>query len=72
MIQCRCCGEIKQGKEFYKINVWYDFSNQDAQWCRQCQKMYCDMKRQELTKKKFKEIVLEGKLKIGRFNVDFS
>ena len=71
-MQCRVCGEVKQGKEFYKINVFYDFHWQDVQWCRVCQKMYCDMKRQEQTKKKFKEIVLEGKIKTGRFNVDFS
>ena len=72
MIQCRVCGEVKEQKDFYKINVWYTFSNQDVQWCRHCQKMYCDMKRIEQHEKKLKQIVLEGKVKIGRFSVDFS
>lgn len=45
---CRLCAEDKESKEFYRIKHFYRFNKSHVIWCRDCQKMYVDMKKAEL------------------------
>ena len=63
---CHICGESKDNKEFFKIKHLYKYCNLGRRlWCRPCQKMYVDMKKQEDQRKQFNE------LKFG-FSVSFT
>ena len=62
---CRICGEEKECKEFYRVKHFQRFHNKDVKWCRVCQKLYLEMKRQEAADK------LKDLMK-GTFCVSFS
>jgi hypothetical protein len=44
---CRVCGDEKESKEFYRIKHFYRYNHSHVKWCRACQKMFVDMKKQE-------------------------
>ena len=44
---CRICGEEKEKKEFYKVKHFYKVMNQRKIWCRDCMKLYSEMKKEE-------------------------
>lgn len=51
---CRVCGVEREDKDFYKIKHIYKFINYGKKvWCRDCQKLYVEMKKEEERKKKF-------------------
>ena len=64
---CRVCGEDKERNQFFKVKHFYKYLNMKRIWCRDCQKLYIEMKKQELAKKKFDE-----KVEAGAFCVCFS
>lgn len=48
MKTCRICGEIKELKDFFKIKHLYKYCNLGRRvWCRDCQKMFVEMKKKE-------------------------
>lgn len=51
MICCRVCGEEKERSQFYKIKHFYKYLNTNKVWCRECQKLYVEMKKQEMNEK---------------------
>ena len=54
---CRVCGEEKEPNQFYRVKHFYKYLNTKRIWCRDCQKLYVEMKKQELSMKKFEERV---------------
>lgn len=64
---CRVCGEDKEPTQFYKIKYFYKYLSSKRVWCRECQKLYVDMKKKEVEKKKF-----DDKVEQGTFCVSFS
>jgi hypothetical protein len=55
MLVCEICGESKYDEEFYLIRWFYKYMKEEIQWCRDCQKMYRDMKRKEGIRKELEE-----------------
>jgi ribosome-binding protein aMBF1 (putative translation factor) len=55
MLVCEICGESKYDEEFYLIRWFYKYMKEEIQWCRDCQKMYRDMKRKEGMKRELEE-----------------
>ena len=55
MLSCEICGETKYDEEFYLIRWFYKYMKEEVQWCRDCQKMYRDMKRKEGFRKELEE-----------------
>ena len=52
---CRVCGESKKLLEFEKVIHFmkYKKNGQKAQWCKDCQRMYIAMKREEEYKERY-------------------
>lgn len=44
MKTCRICGEEKDDKEFYKLKYFFRYCKASKVWCRNCMKMYMEMK----------------------------
>ena len=61
---CRVCGEQKESKDFYKVKHFYKYHHCRIIWCRDCQKMYVQMKKQQ-------EIQKELEKSRGTFCVQF-
>jgi len=55
MKSCEICGEMKYDEEFYLIRWFYKYMKEEVQWCRDCQKMYRDMKRREGFRKELEQ-----------------
>lgn len=64
---CRVCGEEKERTQFYKIKHFYKYLSSKRVWCRECQKLYVEMKKKEVDQKRFDE-----KVERGTFCVSFS
>lgn len=45
MLKCRICGEEKPETEFFKIKHFYRVMKSKRQWCRDCMRMYIEMKK---------------------------
>lgn len=54
---CAICGENKKMDQFLYIKRFKTFKNRDVEWCQDCQKMWIDMKQEELKEKKFSDKV---------------
>jgi hypothetical protein len=48
---CRVCGEEKEAREFYRLKHFYKYLNARKIWCRDCMKMFVEMKKEETRKK---------------------
>jgi hypothetical protein len=46
---------MKYDEEFYLIRWFYKYMKEEVQWCRDCQKMYRDMKRREGFRKELEQ-----------------
>ena len=55
MNTCEICGESKPKIQFIKINHFYKWNRAWVIWCRDCQKMFIEMKRFEEAKKELSE-----------------
>ena len=64
---CRVCGQEKERSQFFKVKHFYKYLNTHRIWCRECQKLYIEMKKQEVAKQKFDE-----KVEAGVFSVCFN
>lgn len=55
MLCCKVCGETKKPYEFEKVIHFmkYKKNGQKMQWCRDCQRMWIAMKREEEYKDKY-------------------
>ena len=62
---CRICGEIKEEKEFWNIPYFSKYKKQKVIWCRDCQKMWLDQRRQ-------REYAEKYLFSIQSFSVSFS
>jgi hypothetical protein len=47
MPTCEICGEFKDGESFHKVKDFFRLCPKQKQWCRDCQKLYIDMKMKE-------------------------
>jgi predicted RNA-binding protein YlxR (DUF448 family) len=47
MRTCRICGEEKDDKEFYRLKHFAMLMKMRHIWCRDCMKMYIQMKEKE-------------------------
>ena len=47
MQACRLCGEEKPLEEFHKVMHFTKVKRHKVIWCRDCQKMYMEMKKEE-------------------------
>lgn len=52
MLICRICGETKAEGEFKHITNFTKYKKHTVQWCRDCQKLWLDMKREKERVKK--------------------
>jgi hypothetical protein len=50
---CRICGETKTEGEFKNISNFTKYKKHSVSWCRDCQKLWLDMKRGKERIKKF-------------------
>lgn len=48
---CRICGEDKEKKEFYRLKHFFKILPGKRHWCRDCMRMYIEMKKEEQQKK---------------------
>jgi hypothetical protein len=55
MLCCEICGEKKHEEEFYNIRWFYKYMKEEVQWCRDCQKMFREMKRKEGFRKELEQ-----------------
>lgn len=56
-MQCHICGEEKEKRQFHRIRFFYTDVNTKKNWCRDCMKMYIDMKKEESRKEEIKHKV---------------
>lgn len=52
---CRICGEEKDKKEFYRLKHFSKLLSVKKIWCRDCMKMYVDMKKEQEQQKNLQE-----------------
>lgn len=50
---CRVCGEKKRSEEFQKVFQFMKYKKHDALWCKDCQKMFITMKKEEAYREKY-------------------
>lgn len=67
MKPCRICGIEKDKQDFYKVKHFDLYKKIARVWCRDCQKLYMNMKRTENEKEKFNQ-----KLEQADFILTFS
>lgn len=61
---CRICGEDKEKSEFVRIKHFKRIIPEKRDWCRDCMRMYVEMKKQQEQKE-------ELKTKLWLFTVKF-
>lgn len=44
---CHICGDEKESREFRNVCYFTSYKKKPVQWCRDCQKMYLAMKKEE-------------------------
>ena len=54
MKTCRICGYEKENQMFYKPKYFGRYSNADKIWCRDCMKMFMEMKKLERQQEELK------------------
>lgn len=64
-MNCRVCGQEKERNQFYKVKHFYKYLNTKRVWCRDCQKLYIEMKKQESAQKEFNQKVQSGEYSVG-------
>ena len=50
---CHICMEHKPRSDFKKISHFRDVQRNKVQWCRECQKMWLNMKKEQENAKKY-------------------
>lgn len=50
MQTCRLCGEEKSKEEFQHVIHFTKYKKHKVLWCKECQRMYMEMKKQEIKK----------------------
>jgi len=63
MLCCRICGELKPPQEFQSVAYFAKYKKHKVIWCRSCQKMWVDAKREKEYADKY--------LNTGSFTVSF-
>jgi hypothetical protein len=64
LLVCHVCGEEKGWNDFKNVPYFTSYKKRRLQWCRECQKMYLEMKRKE-------ELVKEERNRKINFLVSF-
>ena len=59
MITCRVCGELKPPEEFHNIPNFTKYKKHKVTWCRICQKLWIDMKKEKERIDKFRSYKAE-------------
>ena len=62
MPACKICGEEKSETAFFKLKHFHKYHLIDVEWCKDCQKMYIEMKKEEKRKEVFLAIPFNGKV----------
>ncbi len=57
-MNCLVCGEIKFKDDFKNVMYFSTYKKRKMQWCRDCQKMYVNMKRIREKEEKYKSVEL--------------
>ena len=57
---CRICGEKKEELEFVKVKHFFKYNDRKVCWCRDCQRMFIEMKRVEEFRKMLSEKITTG------------
>jgi len=52
-MNCHVCGETKDKDEFRYLPYFSRYRKDKVQWCKECQKMYMEMKRNKERMEKF-------------------
>lgn len=60
---CRICGETKPSKDFLSIAYFAKYKKNKVNWCRDCQRMWVEAKREKEYADKY--------LNTGSFTVSF-
>lgn len=55
MVICRICGDNKEASDFKTIPNFTKYKKHTVSWCKECQKLFLDMKRGKEKLKKLKE-----------------
>lgn len=58
MQTCRVCGEEKEREQFFQVTHFSKYKKQKVIWCRDCQKMFIKMKKEQKRLDEFQS--LEG------------
>ena len=53
---CRICGEVKNAIEFHNILNFTKYKKHKVQWCKTCQKMYVDHKKEQIHHMKLEKL----------------
>lgn len=53
MVTCRVCGQEKDESEFTYVPYFSKYKKHKVVWCRECQKMYMQMKKEKERLEKF-------------------
>ena len=56
MVICRICGDTKAEGEFKNITNFTKYKKHTVHWCRDCQKLWLDMKRKKEQMKRIQSI----------------
>lgn len=49
---CRICGESKDPEEFYNVTTFCKYKKHPVVWCRDCQKMWLEYRKEQERLKK--------------------
>ena len=52
MPTCRICGETKSQDEFHNVTNFTKYKKHPVQWCRDCQKLWLEMRKERVYKEK--------------------
>lgn len=55
MLVCKICGETKPPEDFKAIHYFRSVQRNKVQWCRECQRMWMEMKKDKERIQKFVE-----------------
>ena len=53
MVCCRVCGDEKPPEEFFHIPYFSKYKKQKVQWCRACQRLWIDYKKEKEYREKY-------------------
>ena len=62
---CRICGETKKPDDFVKLKHFYKYHPSDVEWCKDCQKMYMEMKKEVKRKEEFLALPFVAKVEFN-------